>query len=112
MPGDVVEAMFQEDFWVPGRVIDTRARQVLVEYDKEATEHTIEQLSGPRHSCHENETPRDVSRKTGVPIPVLMALNAQRYPDLASTSRLRARTMLALPELHICIVLCYMSELF
>ena len=101
--GDLVEGMFVDNCWVAGRIVDTRVRQVLIEYEKEAADlETHGAITGPRHTCRENETPRDVARKTGVPLATLLALNAERYPDLAGNSKLRAKTILALPELHVC----------
>ena len=100
--GDMIEAMFMDGCWVPGRVVEARARQIFVEYEKEAAECAEKAIDGPRHVCRENETPRDVSRKTGVPLPVLLQLNAERFPELNTTSRLKARTTLALPQVHVC----------
>ena len=101
-PGDLVEAMYCEGCWVSGRVLATRKRQLLVQYEKESADLEANEISGPRHVCVENETPKDVSRKTGVPASVLLKLNAERFPELVATSKLRAKTTLALPELHVC----------
>ena len=105
--GDLVEAMFVDNCWVAGRVVETRVRQVRVEYEKEAMDVATAMISGPRHICrHENETPRDIARAVnggaGVPLAVLLALNAERFPDLVGNAKLKARTTLALPELHMC----------
>ena len=101
--GDLVEGMFVDNCWVAGRIVDARARQIQIEYEKEAADASAPQITGPRYTCErENETPRDVARKTGVPLTTLLALNAERYPDLVGNSRLKAKTTLALPELHVC----------
>ena len=100
--GDLVEGMFVDNCWVSGRVAEARQRQLLVLYDKEAAELAAAQITGPRHTCKENETPRDVARKTGVPLAILISLNSERYPDLVGNSRLKDKTTLVLPELHVC----------
>jgi len=100
--GDLVEAMYSDGCWVPGKVMATRARHVLVQYEKEQAELSSPEQFGPRHICYENETPRDVARTTGVPVSVLLALNLNRYPGLVATSKLRESTFLVLPELHVC----------
>ena len=38
--GDLVEAMYSDGCWVPGEVLDMRARQVLVRYEKESAAHS------------------------------------------------------------------------
>ena len=98
--GDMVEAVYCDGCWVPGKILETGPRRVLVQYEKEDAD-AVEVLVGPRHLCAENETPKDVARKHDVPLNVLLSLNTTRYPELMSTSRLRARTALALPEIHV-----------
>ena len=101
--GDLVEGMFVDNCWVAGRVVDARVRQIRIEYEKEAVDTSSQQVAGPRHTCErDNETPRDIARKVGVPLATLLALNAEQFPDLVSNSRLKAKTTLALPELHVC----------
>ena len=101
--GDLVEAMYQDGCWVPSRVLEVKPRQVLVEYEKEDSSLSAPQIVGPRHSIStDDETPRDVARKTGVPLQIILALNTEKYPGLVANSRLRERTTLALPELHVC----------
>ena len=102
LAGDLVEAMYSAGCWVPGQVLQTRSRQVLVLYEKEAAELTGPAVKGPRHICRENETPREVAKKAGVPVAVLLQLNAERFPELSSTSRMRAQTILTLPEIYVC----------
>ena len=100
--GDLVEAAWSHGFWVPGKVLATRSRQVLVRYEKESNDASRQEVTGPRLYARENETPRDAARKAGVPLAVLLSLNAGRYPELSGTSRLRAKTVLVLPEIHVC----------
>ena len=98
--GDLLEAIYAEGCWVPARAIGVRSRQVHVEFELPEPEPPRALLEAAHYFCEEDDTPKEVSRRFGVPVVAVLALNASRLEGLVSTSRLRRRTILALPLVH------------
>lgn len=98
--GDLLEAIYAEGCWVPARAIGVRSRQVHVEFELPEPEPPRALLEAAHYFCEEDDTPKEVSRRFGVPVAAVLALNASRLEGLVSTSRLRRRTILALPLVH------------
>jgi len=100
--GDLVEAVFAEGCWVTATVLGLRARQVQVEFDMLEPEPARALVAGPHYFCDENDMPKDVARSFGLSPALVLALNAPHYPGLTTSSRLRQRTLLALPHAIAC----------
>ena len=95
--GDLVEAVFVEGYWVPAKVVATKARQLLVQYERAQFEELSQAQS---YECRENETPRDVARRFGLQVHVLLKLNEGQYAELSVGAKLRRGTLLRMPVLY------------
>ena len=96
--GDLVEAEFVDGYWVPAKVMGTKVRQLLVQFERALLE---EPSSGPKYECRENDMPRDVARRLALPVPTLLKMNEAKYAELTSTSRLRRGTLLRMPVIYL-----------
>jgi hypothetical protein len=95
--GDLIEAVFAEGCWVPAVVLGLRSRQVQVEFEVPQPEPPRGLLAGAHCYCQEDDTVRDIARRFNVPPAAVLKLNLPYYEGLTTTSKLRRRTLLALP---------------
>ena len=58
------------------------------------------ETNSPWYIATEDETPKAIANKLGVPCKQLVLVNKDRYPGLTAASRLMARTKLLVPQVH------------
>mmetsp|Transcript_14504 Transcript_14504/g.24142 ORF Transcript_14504/g.24142 Transcript_14504/m.24142 type:complete len:673 (-) Transcript_14504:439-2457(-) len=98
--GDLVEAVYCDGCWVPSTVLGTRAKRVLIEFDKQEAQPPSILLTRPHYFSQENETLRDIAKRFNLPSTLLHRLNGPLYPAITLGARLRRRTPIALPDVY------------
>ena len=96
--GDDVEAVYTEGCWAPARVLDAKGRQVHVEYEVEDDQASRAAAVARPLLARESDTPREIARRLGLPVGLLLQINKTAYAELTASSKLRGGTVLSMPE--------------
>ena len=96
--GDDVEAVYTEGCWAPARVLDAKGRQVHVEYEVEDDQASRAAAVARPLLARESDTPREIARRLGLPVGLLLQINKNAYAELTASSKLRGGTVLSMPE--------------
>ncbi|KAL1522016.1 hypothetical protein AB1Y20_021661 [Prymnesium parvum] len=97
-PGDAVEGLLTEGFWVPAQVIIAKARSIFVRYERRDDE-LAPSPSGAHYRSRCDETAGKIAKWLGIPLSFLLKQNAH-IEALTGSSKLRVGTLLDLPRLH------------